>query len=76
MLWIHTYFYNKYLSLWYVIRFPKNETRTKVWLQKCRMPGNMNVSSARLCSKHFTNEDIRTVGNRHLLKPNRRLTVS
>ncbi len=27
MLWIHTYFYNNYLSLWYVIRFPKNETR-------------------------------------------------
>ncbi len=27
MLWIHTYFYNNYLSLWYVIRFPKNMMR-------------------------------------------------
>ncbi len=67
MLWIRTYFYNNYLSLWFVIRFPKNETRTKAWLQKCRMPGNMDVSSACLCLKHFTKEDIRIVENRHLL---------
>ncbi len=33
------------------------------------MPGNIDISSACLCLKHFTKEDIQIIGNPHLLIP-------
>lgn len=42
----------------YFFHFPKTNARLKnVWVQKCYRKRKFNVSTSRICSAHFTNDD-------------------
>jgi hypothetical protein len=38
-------------------RFPKNETLQKIWVIRCRRKDKINVATAKVCSRHFAEED-------------------
>ena len=37
--------------------FPKNSHTEKLWIIACKREGTINVKNARICSKHFKDDD-------------------
>ena len=55
-------------------RFPKDLAKQKVWIQACKRQGKIPVSTARVCSTHFKEEDYqRDIQHELLNLPPRRL---
>lgn len=38
-------------------RFPKNDSLQKFWVNCCRRKDQFNVQTAKVCSRHFNEED-------------------
>ncbi|CAH0549831.1 unnamed protein product [Brassicogethes aeneus] len=46
-----------YSNSWRYFTFPTDKEICKLWVEKCHQKHNFNIKNARICSKHFSDDD-------------------